>query len=86
MIVLWTWDASAPGTAGSGVCDDEGQALRAASAWMRAHGAAAGVAREVQLALSARTLLPRHEPTGLRLTGHRCHDGQVRWASAPDAA
>ena len=83
---MWTWDASAPGAGGSGVCDDEDQARRAASAWMRAHGAAAGVAREVRLAVGARTLLPHHEPTGVALRARRGRDGWVRWASTREAA
>ena len=82
---MWTWEASVPGAGGSGVCDDERQARRAASAWMRAYGAAAGVAREVRLAVGARTLLPQHEPTGVALRAHRGRDGRVRWASARDA-
>jgi hypothetical protein len=86
VIVLWTWEASAPGAGGSGVCDDEHQVRRAASAWMRAHGATAGVAREVWLAVGARTLLPRHEPTGVMLRARRGQDGSVRWESARDAA
>jgi hypothetical protein len=84
--VMWTWDSSAPGAAGGGVCDDEDQARRAASSWMLAHGAAAGVAREVRLAVGARTLLPHHEPTGVALRASRGRDGRVRWASLPAAA
>ena len=83
---MWTWDASGPGAGGSGVCDDEDQARRVASAWMRANGADSGTATEVQLAVGARTLLPRHEPTGKALRAHRGRDGRVRWVSAPDAA
>jgi hypothetical protein len=86
VIVLWTWDASAPGTAGSGVCDDEGQALRAASAWMRAHGGSAGVVTQVRLAVGARTLLLHHEPTGVALQARRGRDGRVTWAYVRDAA
>ena len=84
--VMWTWDASAPGAGGSGVCDDEGAARRAASEWMRAHGAAAGVAREVRLAVSARTLMQSHEPTGVALRARRGRDGSVRWTPARNAA
>jgi hypothetical protein len=84
--LMWTWDASAPGTGGSGVCGDEDQARRAASAWMRAHGAAAGVATQVRLALGAQTLMAGHEPTGVTLRARRCPDGQVRWAFDRDAA
>jgi hypothetical protein len=86
VVVMWTWDASAPGVAGSGVCDDRGEARRAAAAWIRAHGAAAGVAREVRLAVGARTLLPHHEPTGVALRARLGRDGQVRWAYDRDAA
>jgi len=86
MIVLWTWDAAAPGAAGSGVCDDENHVRRAASAWMRAHGAAACVATQVRLGVGSRTLMQSHEPTGITLTGRLDRDGRVRWESARDAA
>jgi Xaa-Pro aminopeptidase len=81
--VMWTWDASAPGVAGAGVCDDEDQARRATTSWMLAHGAADGVARQVRLSVGARTLLPHHEPTGVAFRARRGRDGRVRWASAP---
>ena len=84
--VMWTWDASAPGAAGSGVCGDEERARRAASEWMRDHGAAAGVAREVRLAVGALTLVPQHEPTGVALRARRGRDGSVRWTPARNAA
>jgi hypothetical protein len=53
---------------------------------MRAHGAAAGVATQVRLALVAQTLMAGHEPTGVTLRARRCPDGQVRWAFDRDAA
>jgi hypothetical protein len=83
---MWTWDASAPGAGGSGVCGNEGAARRAASAWMLAHGARTATAREVLLALGARTLQPRHEPTGTAFRARRGQDGRVTWAPARDAA
>jgi hypothetical protein len=80
VIVLWTWESSAPGVDGGGVSDDPGQALRTASAWIRANGAESGRAAEVLLAVGD------HEPTGVALRALRGPDGSVRWASARDAA
>jgi hypothetical protein len=84
--VMWTWDASAPGVAGAGVCDDEDRARRAAAEWMRANGADSGSAAEVRLAAGGRTLVPHHEPTGVALRARRGRDGRVRWASVPAGA
>lgn len=80
VIVLWTWESSAPGAGGGGVCDDEGRARRAASAWMQANGADSGSVTMVQLAIGAQSLLPHHEPTGIALQAHRGRDGRVGWA------
>ena len=77
---LWSWESSVPGAAASGVCGDIGRARRAASAWMRAHGADAGLLEEVRLAIGARSLLPLHERTGVALRGRRYRDGRVRWS------
>jgi hypothetical protein len=84
--VMWTWDASAPGAAGSGVCSNEERARRAASEWMRDHGAAAGVATQVRLAVGARTLMQIHQPTGVALRARRGRGGSVRWTPARNAA
>ena len=51
MTLLWSWSAVAPAAAVSGVCGDIGRAQRAASDWMRAHGADTGLLEEVQLAI-----------------------------------
>jgi hypothetical protein len=80
-VLLWTWDASAPGAGGSGVCEGEHRARCAAAAWMRANGADAGTAREVRLAVGV-TLLPHYEPTGRALRARRYPGGRVRWAAA----
>lgn len=86
MTVLWTWDSSAPGVEGGGVCGEEDQAKRAAVAWMLAHGAESGLVELVRLAVGARSLQPRHEPAGVTLEARRGRDGRVRWATARDAA
>jgi hypothetical protein len=86
VIVLWTWESSAPGVAGSGVCEDKGRAQRTASAWMRANGADSGSAAEVRLAAGARTLVPHHEPTGVALRARLGPNGRVRWESARETA
>lgn len=83
MTSLWAWESSAPGAAAAGVCDDMGQARRTASSWMRAHGADAGMLEEVQLTISARSLLPRHERTGVALRARRDRNGRVRWRPEP---
>lgn len=85
MTFLWTWEASAPGAAAAGVCDDMGQARRAASGWMQAHGADAGMLEEVQLVIGARGLLQRHERTGVTLRARRDRGGRVRWRPEPAA-
>ena len=82
MTVLWAWEASAPGVAASGVCGDICQARHAASAWMRAHDADAGLLEEVRLAIGAGSLLPHHERTGVALRARRYRDGRVRWRPA----
>jgi hypothetical protein len=64
VIIMWAWESSAPGAAASGVCADADSAQRAASAWMRANGADAGLLEEVLLVLGAGSLLTRHERTG----------------------
>ena len=71
MTFLWAWEASAPGAAAVGVCDDMGQARRAASRWMRANSADTGLLEEVRLAISAQSLLPHHERTGVALRARR---------------
>ena len=83
--MLWAWEASASGAAAAGVCDDIGQARRAASQWMRANGADAGLVEEVRLAIGAGSLLPHHERTGVALRARRYRDGRVRWRPAPAA-
>jgi hypothetical protein len=77
---MWTWDASAPAAAASGVCDDEERAKNAASVWMLANGANSDTVKQVLLAVGAGNLLTRHEPTGVMLQARRGRDGQVRWA------
>ena len=79
MTFLWAWEASAPGAAASGVSDDMSRAQRAASWWMRAHGADAGLLEEVRLAIGAGSLLPDHERTGVTLRARRYANGRVRW-------
>jgi hypothetical protein len=83
---VWAWSASAPGAAASGVSDDIGRAQRAASGWMREHGADAGLLEEVRLAIGAGSLAPRHERTGAVLRGRRYRNGRVRWSSPARAA
>ena len=85
MTVLWAWEASAPGVAASGVCDDMGRARRAAAEWMRDHGADAGLVEQVRLAIGASSLLPHHERTGIALRARRYRDGRVRWRPARTA-
>jgi hypothetical protein len=80
--MLWTWEASAPGRAAAGVCDDMERAQRAAAEWMCAHDADAGVLEEVRLVLGAGSLLTRHERTGRVLRARRYRDGRVRWRAA----
>lgn len=82
MTVMWAWEASAPGTAAAGVCDDIDRARRAASRWMRAHGADAALLEEVRLAIGVKTLLLHHERTGVALHARRYRDGRVRWRLA----
>ena len=82
MTTMWAWAASAPGAAAAGVCGDIGQAQRAASRWMRAYGADAGLLEEVRLAISAENLLPRHKRTGTALRARRYRDGRIRWRPA----
>jgi hypothetical protein len=85
--VMWTWDASGPGAAASGVCGEAGDAQRAASEWMRANGADSGLVEQVRLALGAGgNLATRHEPTGVTLRASRGQDGQVRWEAARRSA
>jgi hypothetical protein len=86
VILLWAWQATAPGAAASGVCGDAGRARRAAAEWMRANGADAGLVEEVRLAIGAGSLLPHHERTGTVLRARRRRDGRVRWESAPRSA
>jgi hypothetical protein len=82
VIIMWAWESSAPGAAASGVCADAGSAQRAASAWMRANGADAGLLEEVLLVLGAGGLLTRHERTGRVLRARRYRDGWIRWRRA----
>ena len=82
MTLLWAWQSSVPGAAASGVSDDIGRAQRAASQWMREHGANAGLLEEVRLAIGAGSLLVGHERTGTALRGRRYRDGRIRWLSA----
>jgi hypothetical protein len=82
MTVMWAWEATAPGTAAAGVCDNIGQARRAASRWMHAHGADAALLEEVRLAIGAQTLLLQHERTGVALHARRYRNGRVRWLLA----
>jgi hypothetical protein len=84
--VMWTWESSAFAAAGSGVCGDKGRAKRAASAWMREHGADCGVVEQVRLAVGAGSLLTRHEPMGVTLWARRDRRGRVRWATARSSA
>lgn len=77
--LLWSWKASVPGTEGSGVCREVAGAKRAVSQWMRAHEADSGIVEEVRLAVSARSLLPQHAPTGVVLRARRGRNGRVRW-------
>jgi hypothetical protein len=77
--MLWIWEASAPGAAAAGVCDDKGRAQRTAAEWMRANGADAGLLEQVRLAIGAGSLMPRHERTGTVLRARRYRDGRVRW-------
>ena len=86
MTALWAWEASAPGVAAAGICGDFGQARRAASRWMKAHRADAGLLEEVRLAIGTRSLLTRHERTGVALRARRCRDGRVRWRLSSSAA
>ena len=82
MTVLWIWEASAPGTAASGVCGDVGQAQCAAAEWMRANGADAALLEQARLAISAGSLMPHHERTGTVLRARRYGDGRIRWRRA----
>jgi hypothetical protein len=84
--LLWTWESSVLDVGGSGVCGDKGQAKRAASAWMRAHGADSGTVRLVRLAFGAGSLTASHEPAGVTLRARKGRDGRVRWASVRAAA
>jgi hypothetical protein len=81
--LLWTWEASAPGTAAVGVSEDMAQARRAASRWMCAHRANARMIEEVRLAVGVRGLLPLHERTGVALRARRDRKGRVRWQPEP---
>jgi hypothetical protein len=80
--MLWVWGASVPGTAASGVCSDVGQAQCAAAEWMRANGADAALLEQVQLAISAGSLMPHHERTGTVLRARRYSSGRIRWRLA----
>lgn len=82
MTLLWAWEATAPGAAASGISDDIGRAQRAASRWMRANGAYAGLVEEVRLAIGAGSLLTHLERTGTALQARRYPDGRVRWRPA----
>jgi hypothetical protein len=79
---MWAWEATAPGSAAAGVSDDIGRARRAATEWMRSHGADAALLEEVRLAIAAGSLLPHHERTGVALRARRYRDGRVRWRLA----
>lgn len=81
-MILWAWEASAPGAAASGICDDADRAQQAASQWMRAHGADSGLLEQVRLAIGAASLLPHHERTGIALRARRYRDGRIRWQPA----
>lgn len=48
-----TWDAEAPGSAGSGICDSPEAAQASARAWMRENNAERGEVTEVTLAAAA---------------------------------
>lgn len=82
MTLLWAWQASVPGAAASGVSGDMGRAQRAASQWMRANGADAGLLEEVRLAIGAGSLLVDHERTGTALRARRYRNGRIRWRTA----
>lgn len=82
MTQMWAWSSSAPGAAACGVSDDIGRAQRAAAGWMRAHGADAGLLEQVRLAVSAASLVPHHERTGVALLARRSRDGRIRWRAA----
>jgi hypothetical protein len=78
--LMWSWTATAPGSEGGGVCHEMTGAKRAASQWMRAHGADSGIVEAVRLAVGTGNLLTRHERTGVVLRARRGRDGRVRWA------
>jgi hypothetical protein len=82
---MWAWEATAPGTAAAGVCDDMGRAQRTATEWMRANGADDGLLEQVRLAISAGSLLSHHEPTGVALHARRSSSGRIRWRLASTA-
>jgi len=78
-VILWTWEAAAPGSAGSGVCADQPRARRAAGAWMRAHDAVAGRVEQVRLATGL-SLCAEYERTGITATAKRHRSGRISWS------
>ena len=87
MTMLWAWESAAPLAAGCGLSDDWRRALRAASQWMRQHGADRAVLEEVML-LSEDAITPLYLPIGsLRaLEAYRDQLGRVRWRARQLAA
>jgi hypothetical protein len=80
-VIMWSWDASAPGRGGGGACRDEQAARRAAEAWMRANNRAETASVEqVRLSLGSGNLLTHYERTGTRLAARRHRNGRITWA------
>jgi hypothetical protein len=79
VIILYIWDASAPGTDGGGVTDDHDSAKTAAVAWMRAHKTDTARVEQVQLALGGGGLLTTHEHTGRTWIAQRQGNHHITW-------
>lgn len=79
-MIAWSWEATAPGSGGCGVSDDEDKAREAAEAWLAANPGGTAVLGPARLTDGTAALSAHWDRAGFAQRSRRLPDGRIGWA------